>query len=189
MTVSSGGRAGQQPRIARKRGRKLLPRKDLRVSGFPGLLGRGLIEARLPAGRPRSALSFPGLLGRGLIEARRGWFGRRGRRRFPGLLGRGLIEAGLLKGDRLPTDCPSPVYWAGASLKRGARNGGDRRAGRPSPVYWAGASLKQPPKTVPRVTPPTSPVYWAGASLKLVAPALVSWRAQFLPRSTGPGPH
>ena len=40
--------------------------------------------------------AFPGLLGRGLIEAG----GRRGRRAaerrsFPGLLGRGLIEAGF----------------------------------------------------------------------------------------------
>ena len=42
------------------------------VGIFPGLLGRGLIEAA-PIGRPRRfAPSFPGLLGRGLIEARGG---------------------------------------------------------------------------------------------------------------------
>ena len=39
--------------------------------------------------------------------------------------------------------------------------------GRPSPVYWAGASLKRPDAAArpPALCAP-SPVYWAGASLK-----------------------
>ena len=38
---------------------------------FPGLLGRGLIEARPAQGNgPNACPPFPGLLGRGLIEAR-----------------------------------------------------------------------------------------------------------------------
>ena len=38
---------------------------------FPGLLGRGLIEACVPLRTTAVVLSFPGLLGRGLIEATR----------------------------------------------------------------------------------------------------------------------
>ena len=38
-------------------------------------------------------------------------------RTFPGLLGRGLIEADKLDDDKNLEGKPSPVYWAGASLK------------------------------------------------------------------------
>ena len=37
---------------------------------------------------------------------------------------------------------PSPVYWAGASLKRVLANLSPPWSLPPSPVYWAGASLK-----------------------------------------------
>ena len=37
---------------------------------------------------------------------------------------------------------PSPVYWAGASLKPRTLYITGYRKGQPSPVYWAGASLK-----------------------------------------------
>ena len=62
---------------------------------------------------------------------------------FPGLLGRGLIEAVGGRDDPPYPEFPSPVYWAGASLKHAC--GAGRRQPRvrgPSPVYWAGASLK-----------------------------------------------
>ena len=36
---------------------------------------------------------------------------------FPGLLGRGLIEARQMVCEQLGDVGPSPVYWAGASLK------------------------------------------------------------------------
>ena len=43
---------------------------------------------------------------------------RTGRYSFPGLLGRGLIEANLQTASEIVLLEPSPVYWAGASLKQ-----------------------------------------------------------------------
>ena len=67
-----------------------------------------------------SIQSFPGLLGRGLIEALAWWTSKTAERcSFPGLLGRGLIEARGGGSVRAAFAlAPSPVYWAGASLKR-----------------------------------------------------------------------
>ena len=69
----------------------------LSASGaFPGLLGRGLIEARSsPRGWSGTLVAtFPGLLGRGLIEASSAAAAMADPLDgpFPGLLGRGLIE-------------------------------------------------------------------------------------------------
>ena len=86
---------------------------------FPGLLGRGLIEVSA-WGVPKwkTSRSFPGLLGRGLIEVRRSSDDRaRSHVPFPGLLGRGLIEVASTPQAPHIHVAPSPVYWAGASLK------------------------------------------------------------------------
>ena len=95
---------------------------------FPGLLGRGLIEARRrgPATQPPCE-AFPGLLGRGLIEAR--------------------VAARARGSDRVFL---SPVYWAGASLKHGHPWPSGATRGGLSPVYWAGASLKREVVGLPR---------------------------------------
>ena len=93
---------------------------------------------------------------------------------FPGLLGRGLIEAASPGRVAPPVGEPSPVYWAGASLKR-RLPGVSEHDEEPSPVYWAGASLKRgSPRLRARGARLPSPVYWAGASLK---------RASSLPES------
>ena len=63
-------------------------------------------------------LRFPGLLGRGLIEAAWCWRASTGSACFPGLLGRGLIEASRRAAPTMQQLHSSPVYWAGASLKR-----------------------------------------------------------------------
>ena len=111
--------------------------------------------------------AFPGLLGRGLIEVGRGGLRRRrGRRAFPGLLGRGLIEVrpvALLT--PIHSALPSPVYWAGASLKyRGQRAAAQRRL--PFPGLLGRGLIE------------------VSNRLRSICAAMFS-----LPRSTGPGPH
>ena len=135
---------------------------------FPGLLGRGLIEAgSREHTRWRTGFPFPGLLGRGLIEARgRGPPALVSGAAFPGLLGRGLIEAsrGL------------PLATGSSTL---------------SPVYWAGASLK--PRSAGNVVP-NDQLAFPG----LLGRGLIEARCfrvvplpvhVLFPRSTGPGPH
>ena len=72
---------------------------------FPGLFGRGLIEAQMPASSSsRGRQAFPGLFGRGLIEAP--YMSDRAsdsRNSFPGLFGRGLIEAHVNKEAQMTT--------------------------------------------------------------------------------------
>ena len=86
---------------------------------------------------------FPGLLGRGLIEVSASDpVEARNRFAFPGLLGRGLIEVCEARFRQGATHTPSPVYWAGASLKSELHVRSGDASEEPSPVYWAGASLK-----------------------------------------------
>ena len=85
---------------------------------------------------------------------------------------------------------PSPVYWAGASLKRHA--GEERRgtaAGAFPGLLGRGLIEASSRACASAATCPPSPVYWAGASLKPKPPARRSRTHGRLPRSTGPGPH
>ena len=84
---------------------------------------------------------------------------------FPGLLGRGLIEAAGMLGVLLRREPLSPVYWAGASLKRAQLVGSDP-AGRPFPGLLGRGLIE------------------ASFSVMDVRPA-----PKLFPRSTGPGPH
>ena len=84
----------------------------------------------------------------------------------------------------------SPVYWAGASLKRVLRARGLLGARPLSPVYWAGASLK-------RLRCENDLVGRLGAFPGLLGRGLIEALLMpthptgptCFPRSTGPGPH
>ena len=124
-------------------------------------------DVQLLDGRP----PFPGLLGRGLIEAQRTGPGPQWARPLSPVYWAGaslkLVQTPLLY---IHQDLLSPVYWAGASLKPRLRVRRSRLQDSLSPVYWAGASLK--PLAVEArefaLANGLSPVYWAGASLKLM---------------------
>ena len=165
---------------------------SINTDPFPGLLGRGLIEARpaRPAGE-RALHPSPVYWAGASLKRARGVVPGHGRQAFPGLLGRGLIEAVMYHASPNNTAKPSPVYWAGASLKPclilvpsslfptfpGLLGRGLIEAS----AGWR--CRRRPAATLP------SPVYWAGASLKRMLLLISKRTVEILPRSTGPGPH
>ena len=187
------------------------------LAAFPGLLGRGLIEAFLarPGRKPSTALSPVYWAGASLKLPHRGgeaagleglspvyWAGASlkqlppqtrhgGLRAFPGLLGRGLIEASCRSRRRRPARCLSPVYWAGASLKLASLSLGTPAlvAAFPGLLGRGLIEARSRMDSSKRARTCLSPVYWAGASLKPRTQFTEAPDADFFPRSTGPGPH